>query len=174
MVVFKARSFCSDISSLFGPSVPLNIWYLLLNLNSELSKRLAVFISIDCSQHQGILCAFLNPLTTTCLCSAAWEHESSQEPTLIAVSSVRRGCSLENAVCCTEQRAQRSLGTPEFCFPIGWVECQVEHPSVWGEPWKRRSSKFLQQQLQRLLTWKYFWCLMIITRQLHASLLLRV
>ena len=34
--------------------------------------------------------------------------------------------------------------------------------------------KSVQQQLCSLLTWKHFWCLMIITRQLHASLLLRI
>lgn len=35
-------------------------------------------------------------------------------------------------------------------------------------------NKFLQKQLCNSLTWKYFWCLMMITRQLHASLLLSV
>lgn len=40
---------------------------------------------------------------------------------------------------------------------------------VTGDP-----NKFLQQQLCNLLTWKYFWCLKIIMRQLQASLLLGI
>lgn len=40
---------------------------------------------------------------------------------------------------------------------------------------RRDPSQFLQPQLRNLLTWKYLWCLMIVTRQLlHASFLLSV
>lgn len=176
MIIFKARSFCFNVPSLFGPSPPLNIWCFLLNLNSELKGNDPFHICWLVSGGE-LSVPFWTHLQCTCTRFVAWGT--------LKLPTGHSRCSLfyqerllirEGGLLYLTVRRILEPGHPLVQLPYQVCGISGMCPYIFsgrymvtGDP-----NKFLQQQLCNLLTWKYFWCLMIITRQLHASLLLSI